>query len=73
MDLSRIEAQLEVMKAKQVEMNSDLRVYNLQLSEHMRRTDLIEKRLDSIWSKALIGLSIMSATLVLLKNLTEIL
>lgn len=40
------------------------------LKEHMRRTDLLEKRLDSVWTKALTALSIISALVVLLKSLS---
>jgi uncharacterized coiled-coil protein SlyX len=70
--ISRIEARLESLSDKQAEMNSEIKVYNVQLTEHMRRTDLIEKRLDSIWNRALLGISIISAILVLLKHVNDL-
>lgn len=39
------------------------------LKEHMRRTDLLEKRVDSVWNRALTAVTLASAALVLLKSL----
>jgi len=37
------------------------------LAEHMRRTDLLEKRLDSFWNKALLAVSLLGGVLTLVK------
>jgi ParB-like chromosome segregation protein Spo0J len=67
--LSRIEKELEVI-------HTEMRVYNKQLEEHMRRTELLEKavslqekRLESLPQKTLTFLSIISALVVLGKAL----
>jgi len=37
------------------------------LAEHMRRTDLLEKRMDNFWNKALLAISILGGVLTLVK------
>lgn len=67
MPLTRIESELKEIKQSQREVEKILAVNTANLSEHMRRTDTLERRLDSLPAKALTIISLLSGVLALIK------
>ena len=72
MFFSRIEGELREIKSTLANQDKTLAANTMSLQEHMRRTEVLERRLDSIWSKALMALSIIGGLLMLLKNVAEL-
>lgn len=64
---ARIESKIEVIQQDISEINKTIAVNTVSLQEHMRRTDAIEKRLDSIPAKALTLITLLSGIAALLK------
>lgn len=69
--LSRIESKLDIVIADIAEIKTLDAVQNSQLSEHIRRTEALEKRVDSFWQKALVAVSILGGLATLAKLLLQ--
>lgn len=69
MDTSRIDAKLDKIQEEIAAINTTLAVNTAHLGEHMRRTDALERRVDSFWQKALIAVSILGGVLSAIKIL----
>lgn len=67
--LDKIHDELSEIRKELAENTKNIAVYNAHLQEHMRRTALIEQRLDSLPNRALTILSIISGIVVVGKAL----
>jgi archaellum component FlaC len=66
--VEQLQSDHEESRKDRAETNRQLAIYNEQLASHMRRTELLENRLDSIWSRGLVVLSLLSGALLLVKQ-----
>ena len=64
-DLKRIEAKLDKVAVDVSDIKVSVAVNTADLKHHIKRTDLLEAHVGSLWQKALITLSIISALLVI--------
>lgn len=67
MDNSRIESELKEIRIELREQGKTLVANTSSLQEHMRRTDALEKRMDSLPAKAIQVLTLISGFLALAK------
>jgi hypothetical protein len=72
MDFSRIEAKLDKQDAVLTEMRVDQATIKEDLRHHIRRTEALEKRVDSFWQKALLAVSLLSGIVVLFKHIADL-
>jgi hypothetical protein len=64
-DHSRMEVKIDEIQRDVSEIKTTLAVNTESLKQHMRRTDLLESKVDSIWQKALTIVSLISGLAVL--------
>ena len=69
--LAEIHKDLKEARSFQATSGDVLLRLTVTVEEHVKRTNILEKRVDSIWTKALTTLSIASALTVLYKALTS--
>lgn len=67
-ELSKLEGKIERIAEEIGTIRTTLAVNTESLKQHMSRTELLERRMDSIWARALTGISIISALIVLVKS-----
>jgi hypothetical protein len=67
--LGRIEQKLDTVLEDVAHIKVLDAVQNAQLAEHMRRSDALERKVDSIWQKALTIVSLLGGLTVLGKAL----
>jgi hypothetical protein len=69
MDTSRIDTKLDKIQEDIGEIKVTLGKNTASLEEHMRRTEALEKRVESLWSKALLVVSLLGGVLTVAKAL----
>jgi hypothetical protein len=66
---SRMEAKIDEIQRDIADIKTTLAVNTVSLQQHMKRTDLLETKVDSTWSKALTIVSLIAGLTALAKLL----
>lgn len=66
---SRMEHKIDIIQADITEIKTTLAVNTESLKQHMLRTELLERRVESFWSRALVAVSILGGLITLVDKL----